>query len=92
MPDRPGAEGVLLSRISFITAHKTGWNAASAHERDNPGNNMRTLSLSRTLRVDLQRCGLPEVRGSRAPLEGRLVAFAVIIISRYLIYDWFVLR
>lgn len=63
----PGAEGVLIARI--LPLRKTGWNAASAHERDNPGNNMRTLSLSRTLSVDLQRCGLPEVRGSRAPLK-----------------------
>lgn len=87
MSDRPGAEDVLISRILFITAQKTGRNASSAHERDNPGNNMRTLSPSRTLSVDLQRCGLPEVRGSCAPLKGRSGAFAVIIISRYVMYD-----
>lgn len=29
------------------------------HGQDNPGNNMRTLSLSRTLTVDLHCCGLP---------------------------------
>lgn len=65
VPDRPPADGGFVSRILFITGQKTGRDAASAHERDNPGNNMRTLSLSRRLGVDLQRCGLPEVRGKK---------------------------
>lgn len=79
-PTVPALRAFWISGILLITAQKTGWNAASAHERDNPGNNMRTLSLSRTLSVDFHRRGLPEVRGSRAPPQGRLDAAAGIIL------------
>lgn len=68
VPDAPPSRRGRL-RILFITAQKSGRVAASAHERDDPGNNMRTLSLSRRLGVDLPRGGL-EVRGSCAPLKG----------------------
>lgn len=61
-PLRPSAEtgfvAAVISGISLITDEETGWDA-DIHEQDNPGNNMRTLRLSRTLAVHLHGCGLP---------------------------------
>lgn len=47
-----------ISPALFITDKKIGWDAGTRGQ-DNPGNNMRTLSLSRTLTVDLHCCRLP---------------------------------
>lgn len=61
MPGPARAGGGFASPVLFIT----GRDAASAHERDNPGNNMRTLSLSRTLGAERSGSTAPWAAGGK---------------------------
>lgn len=57
-PTPPVARHLLLDIINNAAA-RTLDGTPRAHGQGNPGNNMRTLSLSRTLAEDLRRCRLP---------------------------------
>lgn len=53
---RPATVAVYC--LDFIYNRQENW-MGRTHGQDNPGNNMRTLSLSRTLAEDLHCCRLP---------------------------------